>query len=279
MQRSAEAGLGKFHKKRLAMMGDANLDDIIEQFVLGTLEGNQLIEFQSKLLADPELKNEVALQQDLIGNIKTYGRKELREKLDVLHNRLTVAVFPEQIRSGGNKIRRLPTRHWQKKYWISAACILFLIVSAGLITLYNKTANHDALLETYYKPFSTIKGYYRSLQPSVLSEKDQAFREYDKGDYQSSVRLFTSLLEKGDDEVSLFFLANAFLAEGNLLEAEKAFLGYLQHYRKFHDETQWYLSITYLKEKKVKEAKRLLRELANRQNDYSKNAKDILMKW
>lgn len=75
-----------------------------EAFLTGRMEPGEALVYRARLLADPVLKSDVALQAELYEWIRLYGRKQLRQEIEAVHRELFRK--PEHA-SFRDKIRRL----------------------------------------------------------------------------------------------------------------------------------------------------------------------------
>lgn len=71
------------------------LDDIniIHQYIRGELEGQALIDFEKELGQNPELKEELALQRDLLSSIEAFGDLDLQNTLQEVEGKLEQEGF------------------------------------------------------------------------------------------------------------------------------------------------------------------------------------------
>ena len=260
------------------MIEDTNRDELIEQYLLGELSGDSLEQFTRKFESDDEFRKEVSLQRAIIRNIKAAGRREWSEKLETMHNDMFFGREKDYEIPGGNRLAPVK-RLYKNKYVLGAAASLLIIIISAIfvITKNNRTASDDIFL-AYYQPYPDLEQRTRSMTPGKASVKKEAFEAYDAGNYPESIRLFKSILEMGKDEIVLFYLGNAYLSAGKPEEAERTFDLYLNEYKEFAVESKWYLSLSYLKQGKKKEAGKLLQDLVKENNDYSKRATEILNK-
>ncbi len=257
------------------MTDETNQDELIEQYLQGELRGEELAQFEEKVSSDEQLKKEVALQRAIIKNIKIAGRQDWAGKLEKIHQDMVTPVEKEK-----SVVRTLaPVRKiaW-KKYFLAAASVLLVILSAVFVFKKKSGLDSKEILLAYYQPFADIQQTTRSTPPDSVSEKGAAFKAYNDHNYVESIRLFKNIVDKKKDELSLFYLGNAYLANDQAAEAEGIFKNYLAEFKEFRAESEWYLSFSYLKQGKEKEAIALLETIANEGNDFSKKAKEILAK-
>jgi hypothetical protein len=60
----------------------------IEQYLQGRLSSSEELLFEAWMIAQPELRTEVMLQEKVYRLIRMYHRKKLKEELEALHQRL-----------------------------------------------------------------------------------------------------------------------------------------------------------------------------------------------
>ncbi|MEJ7738356.1 MAG: hypothetical protein WKF97_13085 [Chitinophagaceae bacterium] len=262
------------------MIDDSNKEDLIEQYLLGELSGVLLKEFNEKLGSDNQFKNEVATQSEIIQNIKLAGRKQWSLKLGALHEKIDEGITEAEgealVNSNVFSLRNV----YRKRYSLVAAAVIGLILTSGLLfTVLNDKPDSERIFQAYHKPYIDLEQGTRGLPSDTLTERRQAFQAYNQKNYQESITLFESMLAKKEDETILFYLGNAYLSGDRARDAENTFKKYLGRYKEYAAESTWYLSLSYLKQGKLKEARYVLEEVARDNNEYSKQAIQILDKW
>src|SRR4051812_11140104 len=72
-----------------------NEEDLIEQYFLGRLSGESLMDFENKVKTDPDLQQEVEFQKSVIGIIKKEAKEELKSyiKENAFQSKRAVAVL------------------------------------------------------------------------------------------------------------------------------------------------------------------------------------------
>jgi tetratricopeptide (TPR) repeat protein len=160
---------------------------------------------------------------------------------------------------------------------MAAAAAIVLLLVAAVLFVSLRSSSPEKLFVAYYAPYSSIEQTKRGNNDNS-TERQKAFEAYTAGRYEESIPLFQSLLTKGQDESVLFYLGNAFLSVDRPQQAENTFKTYLASYQEFEAEAEWYLSLSYLKQKKIQEARQLLTDIAAKNNDYNDKAKDLLSK-
>src|SRR5690606_20456441 len=118
------------------------------------------------------------------------------------------------------------------------------------------------------------------------TEEEKAFNLYNNGNYEAAISLFEDVLTQQDKTEILFFLGNAYLASKppKPKQAISALQKFLEEDRLLNSQAnlylsqaKWYLSLAYLKNNQLDEAKRLLYELKQSESSYSKKANNLLI--
>ncbi|MEO5999634.1 MAG: tetratricopeptide repeat protein [Chitinophagaceae bacterium] len=261
------------------MIDNINNEELIEQYLLGEMTGARLEEFKLKLLTDDQFRNKVSMQKAIIQNVKIEGRIAWKLKLEAYHKELDTSLMKAEqtkMRAGiFQKFTRFPIKRYFQPV---AATVALVIITTVTFLSVNSSSATDRIFSEYYHPFSSVVQASRELPNNSPSQKDQAFDAYNREQYSESIKMFTNILSYGSDETAIFYLGNAYLSTGKYKEAEITFTRYLNEYKEFAVESTWYLALSYLKQKKTKEARPLFEQLSIGDNDYRKKAQDILIK-
>lgn len=141
-------------------------------------------------------------------------------------------------------------------------------------------ANADSRAE---KTFADSTAHYSSAKDSLArkeyQEKESGMSKYGKQDYAGAVAAFEEALKKDpNDEQALFYAGVSWLS---LEQPDKAIahLTRITQNRssKYFDDSQWYLSLAYIKKKDAQNARTILTELRNNSGSkYRKQAEETL---
>jgi hypothetical protein len=72
----------------------------IDQYLFHDMSGADRLVFQARMISQPDLKEKVRLQQKAHAFLRWFGRKEKKEQLTSIYNRLMIdAGFSASIRS------------------------------------------------------------------------------------------------------------------------------------------------------------------------------------
>jgi tetratricopeptide (TPR) repeat protein len=259
-------------------MKDEDKNEWIEQYIQGNLNGQKLEAFEKQLAADSNLQKEVALEKSIIKNLKRAGRNDWTMKLESFHQEIIAEDLPASSQENRFTISASSKKAWYSgPYFMAAAATVLLLLVATVLFFSLRASSPEKLFVAYYTPYSSIEQTKRGSNEN-LTERKKAFEAYVAGKYVESISLFQSVLIKGQDESVLFYLGNAYLSADRPQEAENTFKSYLATYQEFEAEAEWYLSLSYLKQKKTQEAKQLLTAISAKNNEYSDKAKDLLSK-
>jgi len=101
---------------------------------------------------------------------------------------------------------------------------------------------------------------------------------FNSNDYKAANREFNVILTYfTDDANAIFYSGLSCFQMADYEKAEKRFIQMLNHsYNTFYEESQWYLSQTYILSGKKKEAINLLKKISGEDGFYSQRAKDKL---
>ena len=160
-------------------------------------------------------------------------------------------------------------------YFKVAAALTIFAIAASLI--FPIEEDPERLFQSYFKPYPnlfepTMRGSDEGMEPA------EAFLAYDNGDYQRALVGFKEILKNGNDPGVLLLTGNANLKLGNIDDAKNNFLILIKNYDELDTQAKWFLSLCYLKEGDVDQAKMMWEELSGTEISYSNKAKELLKK-
>lgn len=208
--------------------------------------------FDSLMENDTDFANEVAFQKSLKKAITLNERDLLKKKLNSF------------------EIKKPKAQSF--KVWYAAASIV-LLCGLGFYFTQNDSTN---IYDEYYQSYPNV------VAPTVRGDnkediKTNAFFEYDSGNYQKSLELFSEIYETDKDDYALFYKA---LSQMELHETKDAILTFnqfdLTKNNAFTPFVKWYLALAYLKENQKENAIPLLENLANTENPQQEMAQKLV---
>ncbi|MEM1135937.1 MAG: hypothetical protein AAGI07_08850, partial [Bacteroidota bacterium] len=125
----------------------------------------------------------------------------------------------------------------------------------------------------------------RTPLPQMAADKVQeAYLEYQERNYSNAIKLFVEVkrMENEKDEKLIFYLGNAYLANGNAKEAIQTFKEIAEYEHSFLSRTKWYLGLSYLKNSDLDNAQLIFKDMKENVDDsYREKAIQALeeIKW
>ena len=239
----------------------------IEEFISGTLGGDELELFRAELSENTDLKAEVALRRNVDAAV---GEKEifmLRERLKHVQQE----VKNKEIKS------LIPDAKVQHMSWWRAGVAVVVVLFAITGIFKNELGNIDQTYNRYYQ------GPEWAPQRSVTAELDflqQANSYFVDGEYEKALLLYDKAINEKEEKFVFQFYKAASLQ--NLARFEEAIPEYSKVIKHgdniFVEEAEWYRALCYLKLEQKEAARKHLLAITNRNGYYAKDAKAILRK-
>jgi hypothetical protein len=229
-------------------------ETLINNYFEKTLSLEEQREFDLLIETDREFAKEFESQKKLKKAITLNERADLKKKLQSFE-----AAKPTA------KVTSF-------KIWYAAAS-LFLVCGLGFYFTQNSSSS---LYEEYYQSYPNV------VAPTVRGEnnediKSDAFFEYDSGNYQQSLELFSKIYDSEKDDYALFYKALSQMELNKTTEAIASFNQFdLAKNNAFTPFVKWYLALSYLKESQKEVAIPLLKSLAETENPQQEMAKKLL---
>jgi tetratricopeptide (TPR) repeat protein len=246
--------------------------ELIDRYLRGLLDGDELMLFREKMTKNIDFRREIVLQRRINKGIENLGRQNWKEKLDSIHQEIDTE-YKEESRVPTEKVKHLYNK--RTLYSIAAVITLLIIASFFIFEIKNSRDSTEIFI-SYYQPYEVFEQTTRSTSGHEVSEKTRGYQLYANSQFAESIVVFNRILKSGADEAVLFYLGNAYLSNNQPKEAEKIFKEYIDKYTEFKTEAQWYLALCYLKLNREQDAKRILQEIVNGGNYYKDKAGEIL---
>ncbi len=205
---------------------------LIEQYLMATVQNEELLLFRKKLNNDVELQKKVNDVRELQLGIK---EAVLQNEMNYFHNNLTGAT------------KRNENRPWSvflKKYTLVAASIGLLFLMGWLI--FFRSSKEDKIFSSFYIPDPGLITAMSTQQDYIF---DKGMVEYKIGNYKQALQLWSSLEpERKNSDTLQYFLGNAFLADNENSQALKYFTKVSENKQSaFNEDANWYLGLVYIK--------------------------------
>lgn len=239
--------------------------DLIDAYLNGNLDTNEMLDFDDRLKTDPEFQ----LEFQEVKLIKNIIREEVRFKvLQSLKNQ-EASIETQQITK----------THTTMKKYISIAATLLLVVSLSYFGLFSGTSEVDGpkIFGEYYQAYTNIaSGIERGSAVDLTNLKNRAYYAYDLGDYEEAERGLSQLVETEKSAENYFYLGIARIETGDIEAAKNDLNIVLNNYSKYNEQAQWYLALTLLKDGATDEALSNFVDLGVKGEFYKEKSLEIL---
>jgi tetratricopeptide (TPR) repeat protein len=229
----------------------------IEKYAEGKLAGEEKARFEAQLQEDGSLAEEKAAYHTLVSGIKAVERQKMLRSLQE-----TDAMMPDVEQEDKKPLWTINRLHIRREvyYWAAAAMVLMILVPTYYFV--QQGQHSEQLFSQYFSPHTE----------TLIPISAEARKNYQQGNYSLAVRILeeaeTYLMNDGKKQdtaelANQFYQGNAYLALNQPKEAISCFLFTLEdHSGLYREESEWYLGLSYLKVKKVNEARRMLEKIA-----------------
>ncbi|MFH1121422.1 MAG: hypothetical protein V1775_16510 [Bacteroidota bacterium] len=240
---------------------------LIERFIAGEMNEDELRWFGKELQTNAELSGELKLDKDLDNILLDEDVVEFRRKL--------ISVFNEsKQKEATTKIVKMQPRRWQL---VAAAAIAVLMIAGGAILLtQQRSYTAEKLFSMYYDTDRTIE-LTRSGNANIV----EAILKFQQKDFQGASLLFAEILDKDSSNIAVWFYNGISYIETNRIDdAVKAFRYIIDDKNNLYVEhAEWYLGLCYLKNEQIDYAVEQFRKIAADQKNYhNKEANKLLEK-
>ncbi|WP_420572847.1 hypothetical protein [Kordia sp.] len=209
-------------------------EELIQKYILGTLNKTEQKQFDSLLETDPEFVKAVAEFENVHAAITSHEKDVLKSQLQTL----------EATQNDSETIEK-PSRSY-KRFIVAAILILFF----GLIGNYiiQQANANETLYATYFEP------YPNALQPitrgeSIETTLSPALRAYENGNFERAIAEFDVVLadQKKPNVDVLFYKAMSLLNLGKEKEAIAILRTIKQSKTRFTPQIYWYGTLIHIK--------------------------------
>ena len=232
------------------------LFEAIERYINGTMEPDELKDFNDYLKIDPEFVAQVEDMKAMLLGIET---QSLKEQLNTFHEEITK-----------EKTLKVTSKKVHHLFFSKIAAAAAIIIAIGSIWFFSGSANQK-IYTTYFKP---DPGLATTMSSTDNFEFYEAMVYYKHKNYNLAIKKWQVLSNKKPDNDTLnYFLGVAYMANKNIEKAipflEKTIETTNSNFSLLND-AYYYLGLAYLKEGNINLAKKYL-SLSN-----TSNSKDII---
>ena len=252
-------------KRAVTAEEDANFMDILSDFEseareeVGSLDTNgsdaESVEEGTSFKSDlREASDSLETDSDLVDTTSFKSEKRWEKGTKGLHD-LT------------SRRRTFPTK------WLVAASVA-LLIGLTYFTM-NRSSSPEELYQDNFAPYRNVT-YPITRGEEAVDEKTQAFLAYSKGDYEAAVPLFETLYTSEQEPYYLFYQANALIELNRAGEAIPLLEEHLKTSDPLTDKSSWYLAMAYLQLEEVENAKKVLKDVVDKNAYKAEDAKRLL---
>jgi tetratricopeptide (TPR) repeat protein len=237
----------------------------ILDFLSGDLNKQERLAFESALLADNQLQEELRLQQEVL-----YALKQGDD--DVLAFRKQVEGIGQEFlksKKTNGSVRRINPITWASA--AAVAVVIGLSITFGWFS--SGQQGVDYLYASYYQPYGVEMTVRGESQRERAFEK--AIRFYNHGNIGDAMAAFQAL-EIQNPEVAGFYQGLCYMELGQFNTAIETFNEVKEEAVFYADHINWYLALAYLKQDDVVAAKDVLATLSNNSGTYQDKATVLL---
>lgn len=214
--------------------------DLIDAYLLGTLDSDQLAEFNERMELYPDFRQMVKDQKALMQSVEEIN---LQDSLESFHA----------------EIKEEPQKKWMSREWLALAASILVLISVSTWAIFNSGNSAEKVFAANFKP---DPGLPTTMGTASDYEFYYGMVNYKRKEYSEAINRWEPLYAANpENDTVVYFLGVANLANGNARQAEK----YLQMAKQktesvFYEETKYYLALSLLKENKIDEAKAVLEQ-------------------
>lgn len=242
--------------------------EMIDDYLIDSLDEKMYNSFEEILAEDIQLKNEVELNAEI---------NEAIMENDVLELRETLSKMIEN-NENDSKVRRLTPKETKGNIrYLGAAASVAAVVSVGILSLNQQKLNSIEAYNEVYKPYEAA-GVYRS--SNSISPDIAGIDLYNRKKYNGAILQFGIILKDNPDDPMCNFYSG--LSSQELGQYKKA----ISFYEKvigekdnlFIEQAEWYLALCYLQTENQLKAFDIFNQIIDKNKYYKKDAKAILKK-
>ncbi|OFX44266.1 MAG: hypothetical protein A2046_16945 [Bacteroidetes bacterium GWA2_30_7] len=235
---------------------------VIEKYLDGELQDNDLVKFELEIQNDKELKEDLFLHREI--------RKVLSDK-DVFDLRLKLNAIRKNYQTEKKYLRK------KKPVLIYTILSVIVITVISFVFVFNHKLTNDELFEKYYKQYRS-EIITQSAEKSTDEIYTNALRIYDKNQFKQAIEMFNLISDTSQYFTSKeYFTGLSYMELKNYYEAVKHFKTVLNSKPGLIEEDAiWYSALCYLKTNQNQQAIKQLRFLQNSNSEYKKHVDDIL---
>jgi tetratricopeptide (TPR) repeat protein len=239
---------------------NTNDQEIIDEFLMGNLKGEELKDFNNKLKNDPELARELKFQQEVFESIRDEKKFALRDTLDEV---------------GSYMARKLAIRRFFRPFHLAAAAIVLIMILGGSFiyrAVFNSTDRPQHLYEEFFEneyDLMTVRSLTSANDVLHRGMNHFSNREYDKA--------ISSFEEIPGNMLGKLYTGFSYMHLEEYGKAEQQFKSIINDENNmFVDQASWHLGLCYLASGNEQKARSVFNEIASGDTFYRTKALELL---
>ncbi len=248
------------------MTKNLKYSQLIEKFIAGEMNEDELRWFSKELQFNTELSTELKLDKDLDKILVDEDIVEFRRKL--------VSVFNESKEARAPKLIRMQPQKWQLA--VAATIAVLMLIGGSLLFTQQRSYTPEKLFSMYYDSDKSIE-LTRSGNANIV----EAVLKFQQKDFQGASLLFAEILDNDPTNMAVWFYNGvSYIETGRIDDAIMAFKYIVDDKKNLYVEhAGWYLGLCYLKNEQIDFAVDQFHKIAVDPNNYhQKEAERILEK-
>ncbi|MEX0275120.1 MAG: tetratricopeptide repeat protein [Flavobacteriaceae bacterium] len=232
------------------------LFDLIEGYLNDRLNDTAKREFEERLAADVDLREEVEKHRELHQAMLDEDAIRFRKKLIRIENEEPNIQYPKEKRFVFN---------WR------IAAVIAMVLGLGLFFAYLNTTSEKSLFESHFSVYpleDTVRG-------NQQEDLQSAFETYGQEDFETAASRLETVVDKMPDAHELrLYLGSAYLKIGQPQKALSEFES-LTNSTSYAEQAKWYKALTYLKMKQNDKVIALLDDIIAFDGIYKNDAMNL----
>ena len=256
-------------------------EDLLQKYFSSGLNDKENILLNDLIENDDDFKKQFELEKDVVQVLKSKRRNLIKNELkkiriqdkkspniDSEHDSLYPLLFSKNNKTSKKKKLAL----WGTLAIAAGLAIFFTL------HVYNTNFNNpiDNLFAVNYSVYPNVEVPIEKSNNQKETIELKAFIAYESGKYDKAISLFEQMTNEKNTNYAEFYLGQSYMANQKIVEAIDIFEKLVDKSAKYSNESRWFLSLAYLKNKDKKNALHHLEIIVANSSYKSEEAKSII---
>ncbi len=241
----------------------------IDKYINNELSDSGLQSFETELLNNPDLAEEVKLHNELDLALSETDIINLRAKLGV--------IGKESIENKNKELSYYARFKKSRILRTSIAAALALLLGITGVMNYNRSFSDAELYDQYFTAYNAVD-VFRSGNAEVDGKVNLALKYFNENNYDTALSLFNEILSVNqDDPVGNFYTGMAYQETEKYDKAIDSYQKVVELKNNlFVEQAEWYIGLCYLQTDEKKKASDAFKRIVEAKGYYSQKAEAIL---